>query len=125
MRWIDDVSRRNSLRGYESVPSRKVLPFEEVPPSSTPRTINNLTIETGQLPQIRRLPKEDAEQQPYRDEQSPPSNGHDTTNSAEKRSKLYRFFEPKGCLKERDDYSLFLFPPNNRYLFNPNPSKYF
>jgi hypothetical protein len=28
--------------------------------------------------------------------------------------KVFMFFEPKGCLKERDDYSLYLFPPHNR-----------
>lgn len=29
--------------------------------------------------------------------------------------KVFMFFEPRGCLKERDDYSLYLFPPHNRY----------
>jgi hypothetical protein len=28
--------------------------------------------------------------------------------------KVFMFFEPRGCLKERDDYSLYLFPPHNR-----------
>ena len=28
--------------------------------------------------------------------------------------KVFMFFEPKGCLKERDDFSLYLFPPHNR-----------
>jgi hypothetical protein len=30
--------------------------------------------------------------------------------------KVLMFFEPRGCLKERDDYSLYLFPPHNRYI---------
>ncbi|XP_021929198.1 voltage-dependent T-type calcium channel subunit alpha-1H-like isoform X2 [Zootermopsis nevadensis] len=29
--------------------------------------------------------------------------------------KIFMFFEPRGCLKERDDYSLYLFPPHNRF----------
>jgi hypothetical protein len=28
--------------------------------------------------------------------------------------KVFMFFEPRGCLKERDDYSLYVFPPHNR-----------
>jgi len=28
--------------------------------------------------------------------------------------KVFMFFEPRGCLKERDDYSLYLFAPHNR-----------
>jgi hypothetical protein len=30
--------------------------------------------------------------------------------------KVFMLFEPRGCLKERDDYSLYLFPPHNRYI---------
>ncbi|XP_049799603.1 voltage-dependent T-type calcium channel subunit alpha-1G [Schistocerca nitens] len=29
--------------------------------------------------------------------------------------KIFMFFEPRGCLKERDDYSLYMFPPRNRF----------
>lgn len=128
MRWTDDLSRRNSLH------SRKILPFDEAPPlSSTPRTINNLqSFETGPLPRIKRLP-EDSErsqqqqqQQPQptpasvsvTGEQTPPSNGLESTGSIERIKKIFMLFEPKGCLKERDDYSLYLFPKSNRYFLS-------
>lgn len=138
MRWISDhisLSRRNSLRaGYDIVQSRaKMLPFDEqinLPSglcSSTPRTINNLTIETvgSALPRIKRVVEEDHElgeqafgsRCPVTGEQSPPaSNGNPSVaSSVETIKKIFMFFEPKGCLKERDDYSLYLFPPNNRF----------
>lgn len=116
MRWIGELSRRNSLRGYENVQTsaqRKTLPLDEAP-SSTPRTINNLSIETGPLPRIKRLPEETDERPTRTGEQTPPSNGHGSASSVERIKKIFMFFEPKGCLKERDDFSLYLFPPNNR-----------
>ncbi|XP_043279954.1 voltage-dependent T-type calcium channel subunit alpha-1G isoform X2 [Venturia canescens] len=138
MRWISDhisLSRRNSLRaGYDIVQSRgKMLPFDEqinLPPSlcsSTPRTINNLTIETvgAALPRIKRLVEEphDPGEQTFGSrchvagEQSPPASNANPSvaSSVETIKKIFMFFEPKGCLKERDDYSLYLFPPNNRF----------
>jgi hypothetical protein len=39
------------------------------------------------------------------------SNGSDSPAAIKK---VFMFFEPRGCLKERDDYSLYLFPPHNR-----------
>lgn len=117
MRWIGELSRRNSLRGYENVhemSTKKTLPLDEMlAPSSTPRTINNLSMETGPLPRIKRLPEQE-EEHPRTGEQTPPSNGHGSSSSVERIKKIFMFFEPKGCLKERDDYSLYLFPPNNR-----------
>ena len=110
MRWSDELSRRNSLRGHEGVQStRRVLPLEEMPP----RTINNLGMEIGPLPPIKPLAEEE-ETAETTDEQSPPSPGRGSAGSVEKIKKIFMFFEPKGCLKERDDYSLFIFPPNNR-----------
>nr|XP_034187863.1 voltage-dependent T-type calcium channel subunit alpha-1G isoform X2 [Osmia lignaria] len=117
MRWISDLSRRNSLRGNENVqsPTRKTLPLDEAPMQcSTARTINNLSMETGPLPRIKRLSDQD-DDNPRIDEQTPPLNGHGSASSIEKIKKIFMFFEPKGCLKERDDYSLYLFPPNNRF----------
>ncbi|XP_061937482.1 voltage-dependent T-type calcium channel subunit alpha-1G isoform X5 [Apis cerana] len=117
MRWISDLSRRNSLRGNENVqsPTRKTLPLDEVPMQcSTARTINNLSMETGPLPRIKRLPDQD-DDNPRIDEQTPPLNGHGSASSIERIKKIFMFFEPKGCLKERDDYSLYIFPPNNRF----------
>lgn len=116
MRWISDLSRRNSLRGNENVqsPTRKTLPLDEVPMQcSTAHTINNLSMETGPLPRIKRLPDQD-DDNPRIDEQTPPLNGHGSASSIERIKKIFMFFEPKGCLKERDDYSLYIFPPNNR-----------
>ncbi|XP_026299337.1 voltage-dependent T-type calcium channel subunit alpha-1G isoform X4 [Apis mellifera] len=117
MRWISDLSRRNSLRENENVqsPTRKTLPLDEVPMQcSTARTINNLSMETGPLPRIKRLPDQD-DHNPRTDEQTPPLNGHGSASSIERIKKIFMFFEPKGCLKERDDYSLYIFPPNNRF----------
>ncbi|CAK9796450.1 Voltage-dependent T-type calcium channel subunit alpha-1H [Anthophora quadrimaculata] len=117
MRWISDLSRRNSLRGNEGVqsPTRKTLPLDEVPMQcSTARTINNLSMEAGPLPRIKQLPDQD-DDNPRIDEQTPSLNGHGSANSIERIKKIFMFFEPKGCLKERDDYSLYLFPPNNRF----------
>ncbi|XP_033608822.1 voltage-dependent T-type calcium channel subunit alpha-1H isoform X2 [Cryptotermes secundus] len=37
------------------------------------------------------------------------------SNSPAAIKKVFMFFEPKGCLKERNDYSLYLFPPHNRF----------
>lgn len=118
MRWIGELSRRNSLRGYENVhemsSAKKTLPLDEMlAPSSTPRTINNLSMETGPLPRIKRLPEQE-EEHLRMGEQTPPSNGHGSASSIERIKKIFMFFEPKGCLKERDDYSLYLFPTNNR-----------
>lgn len=130
MRWISDhisLSRRNSLRaGYDIVQSRgKVLPFEEVNLSalcSTPRTINNLSLETGPLPRIKGLVDDADCERAFGSrgavggEQTPPSNAHSSAaSSVERIKKIFMFFEPKGCLKERDDYSLYLFPQNNRF----------
>lgn len=118
MRWISDLSRRNSLRGNENVqsPTRKTLPLDEMPMQcSAARTINNLSMETGPLPRIKRLPDQD-DDNPRTDEQTPPLNGHGSASSIERIKKIFMFFEPKGCLKERDDYSLYLFPLNNRYV---------
>lgn len=114
MRWIDDVSRRNSLRSYESISARKVLPFDDIPPSSAARTIKNLTVETVQLPRIKRL-AEDPDEEMHMEEQTPPSSGHESPKSATNIRKFFMFLEPKGCSKERDEYSLYLFAPNNRY----------
>ncbi|KAF3426148.1 hypothetical protein E2986_05217 [Frieseomelitta varia] len=117
MRWISDLSRRNSLRGNENVqsPTRKTLPLDEMPMQcSAARTINNLSMETGPLPRIKRLPDPD-DDNPRTDEQTPPLNGHGSASSIERIKKIFMFFEPKGCLKERDDYSLYLFPLNNRF----------
>ncbi|XP_076671262.1 ca[2+]-channel protein alpha[[1]] subunit T isoform X2 [Andrena cerasifolii] len=117
MRWIDDLSRRNSLRGYENVQSSagKGLPADEVSMQcSAARTINNLSVETGPLPRIKRLPDQE-DDNPHADEQAPSLNGHGSASSIERIKKIFMFFEPKGCLKERDDYSLYIFPPNNRF----------
>nr|XP_031829681.1 voltage-dependent T-type calcium channel subunit alpha-1G isoform X6 [Nomia melanderi]XP_031829682.1 voltage-dependent T-type calcium channel subunit alpha-1G isoform X6 [Nomia melanderi]XP_031829683.1 voltage-dependent T-type calcium channel subunit alpha-1G isoform X6 [Nomia melanderi] len=117
MRWIGDLSRRNSLRGYENVqsPTGKTLPLDEVHVQcATARTINNLSMETGPLPRIKQLPDQD-DDNPRTDEQAAPLNGHGSASSIERIKKIFMFFEPKGCLKERDDYSLYLFPPNNRF----------
>lgn len=27
---------------------------------------------------------------------------------------LFRFMEPTGCLKEKEDYALYIFPPDNK-----------
>ncbi|KAG5327931.1 CAC1G protein, partial [Acromyrmex heyeri] len=118
MRWIGELSRRNSLRGYENVQTstRKTLPLDEMlAPSSTPRTINNLSMETGPLPRIKRLHEQEEERPRTGGEQTPPSNGHGSASSIERIKKIFMFFEPKGCLQERDNYSLYLFPPNNRF----------
>ena len=98
--------------------NRKILPVEEVPLSSTARTINNLSFDSGQLPRVKRLLEEETELNLRSDEQTPPqSNGHGSVGSIEKIKKIFMFFEPKGCLKEREDYSLYLFPQNNRFDF--------
>ena len=130
MKWLGDhisLSRRNSLRaGYDMVQSRsKILPFEEVNLAalcSAPRTINNLTLETGALPSIKRLVEESDCDRSFGShcavggEQTPPSNGNaSAASSVERIKKIFMFFEPKGCLKERDDFSLYLFPQNNRF----------
>ncbi|XP_011061774.1 PREDICTED: voltage-dependent T-type calcium channel subunit alpha-1G isoform X1 [Acromyrmex echinatior] len=118
MRWIGELSRRNSLRGYENVQTstRKTLPLDEMlAPSSNPRTINNLSMETGPLPRIKRLHEQEEERPRTGGEQTPPSNGHGSASSIERIKKIFMFFEPKGCLQERDNYSLYLFPPNNRF----------
>lgn len=117
MRWIGELSRRNSLRGYENVQTsaRKTLPLDEMlAPSSTPRTINNLSMETGPLPRIKRLPEQEDERT-RTGRETPLSTGHGSANSVERIKKIFMFFEPKGCLQERENYSLYLFPPNNRY----------
>lgn len=115
MRWIDELSRRNSLRGYENVQGtvRKSMLSEDMP-CSTPRTINNLSMETGALPRIKPLPDQEDDHS-RTDDQTPPSNGHGSASSVERIKKIFMFFEPKGCLKERDDYALYIFSPNNRY----------
>ncbi|KYQ53200.1 Voltage-dependent T-type calcium channel subunit alpha-1I [Trachymyrmex zeteki] len=118
MRLIGELSRRNSLRGYENVQTstRKTLPLDEMlAPSSTPRTINNLSMETGPLPRIKRLHEQEEEHPRTGGEQTPPSNGHGSASSIERIKKIFMFFEPKGCLQERENYSLYLFPPNNRF----------
>ncbi|XP_024872842.1 voltage-dependent T-type calcium channel subunit alpha-1G isoform X2 [Temnothorax curvispinosus] len=117
MRWIGELSRRNSLRGYENVhtSTRKTLPLDEMLAPSTPRTINNLSMETGPLPRIKRLHEQEEERPRTGGEQTPPSNGHGSASSIEKIKKIFMFFEPKGCLQERENYSLYLFPPNNRF----------
>lgn len=109
MKWFDDVSRHSSLHSYD----KKVLALDEIPLSTTPRMINNMTFEHGSLPRIKQLPREDEEQQ--LDDNNLPEN--ESRSSVEKIKKIFMFFEPKGCLKERDDYSLYLFPPNNRFSF--------
>jgi len=104
------------LRRYENVQTstRKTLPLDEMlAPSSTPRTINNLSIETGPLPRIKRLPEQE-EERTRTDGETPPSNSHGSASSVERIKKIFMFFEPKGCLQERENYSLYLFPPNNR-----------
>ncbi|XP_012271946.2 voltage-dependent T-type calcium channel subunit alpha-1H [Orussus abietinus] len=111
MRWIGDLSRQNSLHGYDSMQIQKV-PLDDLPPTSTPRTINNLSLETGPLPRVKAVPEE-VDSQPG--QQTPSSNGNGSASSVEKMKKIFMFFEPKGCLKERDDYSLYLFPPHNRF----------
>ncbi|KAI4492631.1 hypothetical protein M0804_002422 [Polistes exclamans] len=117
MRWIGELSRRNSLRGYENVhgTGRKSMVSDDMPaPCSTPRTINNLSMETGTLPRIKPLPDQDDDHS-RTDDQTPPSNGHGSASSVERIKKIFMFFEPKGCLKERDDYALYIFSPNNRF----------
>lgn len=34
--------------------------------------------------------------------------------------RIFFALEPKGCLKERDEYSLYIFPPHNRYITHGN-----
>lgn len=119
MSYIDDLSRRNSLRNYDIVQARKVLPYDDIVPISTQKSINNLSIDTGALPRIKRIPDE-SENDGYSsrggDEQTPPSNcTGSVASSTERIKKMFLFFEPRGCLKERDDYSLYIFPPNNRF----------
>lgn len=36
------------------------------------------------------------------------------TENTNKLRQLLLFLEPKGCMKERDDYALYIFSPNNR-----------
>ncbi|KAL2717782.1 voltage-dependent T-type calcium channel subunit alpha-1G isoform X1 [Vespula squamosa] len=95
--------------------SRKSMVSEDMPvPCSTPRTINNLSMETGALPRIKPLPDQEDDHS-RTDDQTPPSNGHGSASSVERIKKIFMFFEPKGCLKERDDYALYIFSPNNRF----------
>lgn len=37
------------------------------------------------------------------------------SQKSSKLRKLLLLLEPKGCLKERDEYALYIFPPNNRF----------
>ncbi|XP_011298535.1 voltage-dependent T-type calcium channel subunit alpha-1H isoform X1 [Fopius arisanus] len=116
MRWIDDLSRRNSFRSYDIVQAHKVLPYEDIPSSAASRTINNLTIDTGALPRIKRV-QDDIDNDRYssHSEHTPPSNSGGSASSVERIKKIFMFFEPKGCMKERDEYSLYIFSPNNRF----------
>lgn len=38
-----------------------------------------------------------------------------TSQRTNKFKKLLLMLEPKGCMKERDEYALYIFSPNNRY----------
>ncbi|CAB0028578.1 unnamed protein product, partial [Trichogramma brassicae] len=123
--WTEELSRRTSLRGFESLATRKILPVEEVPLSSPAHTINNLShheMTTGALPSVKPRYSEEETELNLRNGEltSTHSNelgtgGDSQTGSVEKIKKIFMFFEPKGCLKERDDYSLYIFPPNNRF----------
>lgn len=123
MRWIDDLSRENSLRNYDIVRARQVPSYDdESPPNTaTSRTINNLTVDT--LPCIKRY-VDDPQDERYAgsihedSEQTPPSTegGGSVAGSGVKRiKKIFMLLEPRGCLKERDDYSLYIFPTNNKF----------
>ncbi|KAK0098542.1 hypothetical protein PV326_007002 [Microctonus aethiopoides] len=123
MRWIDDLSRENSLRNYDIVRARQVPSYDdESPPNTaTSRTINNLTVDT--LPRIKRY-VDDPQDERYAgsihegSEQTPPSTegGGSVAGSSVKRiKKIFMLLEPRGCLKERDDYSLYIFPTNNKF----------
>ncbi|KAF7415260.1 hypothetical protein HZH68_003749 [Vespula germanica] len=113
-------SHGSSMRRYTATPNqastvRKSMLSEDMPvPCSTPRTINNLSMETGALPRIKPLPDQEDDHS-RTDDQTPPSNGHGSASSIERIKKIFMFFEPKGCLKERDDYALYIFSPNNRF----------
>ncbi|XP_023315824.1 voltage-dependent T-type calcium channel subunit alpha-1G isoform X4 [Trichogramma pretiosum] len=125
--WTEELSRRTSLRGFESLATRKILPVEEVPLSSPAHTINNLShheMTAGALPSVKpRYSEEETElnlrngelTSTHSNELGTGGGGDSQTGSVEKIKKIFMFFEPKGCLKERDDYSLYIFPPNNRF----------
>ncbi|KAF7408826.1 hypothetical protein HZH66_003363 [Vespula vulgaris] len=108
------VDNRISDRDRLSTAFQGKSMLSEDMPCSTPRTINNLSMETGALPRIKPLPDQEDDHS-RTDDQTPPSNGHGSVSSVERIKKIFMFFEPKGCLKERDDYALYIFSPNNRF----------
>lgn len=117
MIWIDGVSRRASLRSCDGVFSRKVFTCDETVPALSPaRNINNLIVDIGPLPTIKK-PQDGDPSSPtsnLKDPTSSPLSGGSIT-SKEQIKKIFFCFEPKGCLKEREDYSLYLFAPNHRF----------
>lgn len=114
MRWIGDLSRQNSLCSYDHLQAQK-NGLDENSLNTAARTINNLTVEARPLPHIKQL---SVELDSQLDEQAAQSNGNGSISSVDKIKKIFMFFEPKGCLKERDDFSLYLFPPHNRWVKN-------
>lgn len=62
------------------------------------------------LPKVIKVPTESNER---REPTIVPEEPNAEDTQAEPVQKVFLFFEPKGCLKERDDFSLYIFPPDH------------
>jgi hypothetical protein len=63
-------------------------------PASARSSYTSNKLSASPLPQVKVTAEEEEEEPP-------------------KIKKIFKFFEPKGCLKERDDYSLYIFSPDD------------
>lgn len=111
MTWTSTVSRQNSLTSHISSQSKICSIKSQFTKNNSPTMARKQgcpqpkSINTIKDASEKSLPKINLEE-------------YSTSAQPEKMSKLKNFMlmiEPKGYMKERDEFSLYLFPPNNRF----------
>lgn len=107
MAWTPPLTRHNSLSAQGNVLSCNVQLSKHNSPTFSrrcmkPTPLNNLNENVAEkaLPQVR------LDENIVITEHVPPN-----TNRLRK---VLMYLEPKGCMKERDEYALYVFSPSNR-----------
>ncbi|XP_069691068.1 voltage-dependent T-type calcium channel subunit alpha-1G isoform X2 [Periplaneta americana] len=111
--WVGSLTRQNSLSNGGRGTRSGSLQYDE-----GAKPINNLAPrEPSPLPRVKQVHDESAAIAPQQGSTviNPVPADNNGSGSPSAIKKVFMFFEPRGCLKERDDYSLYLFPPHNRF----------
>ncbi|XP_025832292.1 voltage-dependent T-type calcium channel subunit alpha-1G-like, partial [Agrilus planipennis] len=110
--WMPSLTRQNSLSS-QNIPQNKISPLSSSFTKNNSPTLQRKNSSSAEPKAINTFKRT------FLDKSLPKINFEEVTAKAEQKvSRIKQFLlmvEPKGCMKEREEFSLYIFPPNNRF----------